>query len=125
MLIFRQKDLQFPCVISRELRKDVSVFQVMRQKHNRHVSISLYISALAVTDSIALLIGKFKLSSLPSIYGHYPRVRVGNNFIPVCLCSRSVCLSLCLFVQDITIFSRHDETSWAYDVKFDYKGHVV
>ena len=34
------------------------VFQVMIQKHNRHLSISLYISALAVTDTIALLTGK-------------------------------------------------------------------
>ena len=33
-------------------------FQVMIQRHNRRMSISLYISALAVTDTIALLIGE-------------------------------------------------------------------
>ena len=32
--------------------------QVMIQRHNRRMSISLYISALAVTDTIALLIGE-------------------------------------------------------------------
>ena len=36
------------------------MFQVMIQRHNRHMSISYYISALAVTDTIALLIGKFE-----------------------------------------------------------------
>ena len=30
----------------------------MMQSHNRHMSISLYISVLAVTDSITLLIGE-------------------------------------------------------------------
>ena len=30
----------------------------MIQRHNRHMSISLYISALAVTDTIALLVGE-------------------------------------------------------------------
>ena len=35
------------------------MFQVMMQKHNRHMSFSLYISMLAVTDTICLLIGKF------------------------------------------------------------------
>ena len=34
-------------------------FQVMMQKHNRHMSFSLYISMLAVTDTICLLIGEF------------------------------------------------------------------
>ena len=32
----------------------------MIQKHNRHMSFSLYISLLAVTDTMALLVGKFK-----------------------------------------------------------------
>ena len=31
------------------------------QKHNRHMSFSLYISALAMTDTTALLIGSFEL----------------------------------------------------------------
>ena len=30
----------------------------MIQKHNRHMSFSLYISMLAVTDTMALLVGK-------------------------------------------------------------------
>ena len=36
----------------------------MMQKHNRHLSFSLYISVLAITDTIALIIGKrlFSLS---------------------------------------------------------------
>ena len=34
------------------------VFQVMIQKHNRHMSFSLYISVLAITDTITLLAGK-------------------------------------------------------------------
>ena len=34
------------------------IFQVMVQRHNRHMSFSLYISALAVNDTIALLIGE-------------------------------------------------------------------
>ena len=33
--------------------------QVMVQRHNRHMSISVYISVLAVTDSITLLFGEF------------------------------------------------------------------
>ena len=33
-------------------------FQIMMQKHNRHMSFSLYISVLAITDTIALVIGK-------------------------------------------------------------------
>ena len=37
------------------------MFQVMIQRHNRHMSISYYISVLAVTDTIALLIGKFEV----------------------------------------------------------------
>ena len=32
----------------------------MIQRHNRHMSISYYISVLAVTDTIALLIGGFR-----------------------------------------------------------------
>ena len=34
------------------------IFQVMIQRHNRDMSISLYISCLAITDTIALLLGK-------------------------------------------------------------------
>ena len=34
----------------------------MIQRHNRHMSISYYISVLAVTDTIALLIGKFTVT---------------------------------------------------------------
>ena len=34
------------------------ILQVMIQPHNRHMSISLYISVLAVADTIALLLGK-------------------------------------------------------------------
>ena len=33
-------------------------FQVMIQRHNHHMSISYYISVLAVTDTVALLVGK-------------------------------------------------------------------
>ena len=33
-------------------------FQVMIQPHNRNMSFSLYISALAVSDTIVLLVGK-------------------------------------------------------------------
>ena len=33
-------------------------FQVMIQRHNRHMSISLYISVLAVADTIVLLLGR-------------------------------------------------------------------
>ena len=33
----------------------------MIQPHNRHISISLYISALAVTDTVDLLLGKSPL----------------------------------------------------------------
>ena len=32
-------------------------FQVMMQPHNRHMSFSLYISALTVSDTVVLLIG--------------------------------------------------------------------
>ena len=35
-----------------------SLIEVMIQPHNRHMSFSLYISALAVTDTISLLIGE-------------------------------------------------------------------
>ena len=35
--------------------------QVMMQKHNRHMSFSLYISILAVTDTICLLIGELNV----------------------------------------------------------------
>ena len=31
----------------------------MIQSHNRHMSISIYIAVLAVTDTIALLIGEY------------------------------------------------------------------
>ena len=34
------------------------IFQVMPQRHNRHMSIAVYISVLAVTDNITLLGGK-------------------------------------------------------------------
>ena len=34
-------------------------FQVMIQRHNRRMSFSLYISALAVSDTIVLLIGEY------------------------------------------------------------------
>ena len=35
------------------------LFQVMVQKQNRHMSMSLYITSLAVSDSVALVVGKF------------------------------------------------------------------
>ena len=34
----------------------------MVQPHNRHMSISLYISVLAVADTVALILGKWSLS---------------------------------------------------------------
>ena len=34
-------------------------FQVMVQRHNRHMSFSLYISALAVTDTVVLICGEY------------------------------------------------------------------
>ena len=34
-------------------------FKVMIQPHNRNMSFALYISALAVSDTIALLIGNY------------------------------------------------------------------
>ena len=37
-------------------------FQVMIQSHNRRMSFSLYISALAVTDTVVLLCGKSQSS---------------------------------------------------------------
>ena len=48
-------------------RQDVNLlFQVMTQRHNRHMSIAVYISVLAVTDNITLVFGKlpFILSDL-------------------------------------------------------------
>ena len=39
----------------------------MIQPHNRHMSISLYISALAVTDTMDLLIGKRFITSCGNI----------------------------------------------------------
>ena len=36
------------------------LFEVMVQRHNRHMSFSLYISALAVSDTVALLIGEYR-----------------------------------------------------------------
>ena len=33
--------------------------QVMIQSHNRHMSFSLYICALAVADTIVILVGKY------------------------------------------------------------------
>ena len=53
----------------------LSMFQVMIQHHNRHMSISYYISALAVTDTIALLIGKFE----PVLTGFSQTHKIGNN----------------------------------------------
>ena len=38
-------------------------FQVMVQKHNRKMSMSLYIASLAVTDSVALVVGMFELQT--------------------------------------------------------------
>ena len=35
-------------------------FQVMVQKQNRDMSMSVYIASLAVTDSFALVVGKLK-----------------------------------------------------------------
>ena len=43
-------------------------FQVMIQKHNRHMSFSLYISALAVSDTVALISGTFISTSNCWIY---------------------------------------------------------
>ena len=41
----------------------------MIQPHNRHMSISFYIAALAMTDTIALLLGKGQMYLfLPTIY---------------------------------------------------------
>ena len=34
-------------------------FQVMVQRHNRHMSFSLYISTLAVTDTVVLICGEY------------------------------------------------------------------
>ena len=36
----------------------ILVLRVMTQKHNRHMPFSLYISVLAITDTISLLIGE-------------------------------------------------------------------
>ena len=36
----------------------LGIFQVMTQKHNRHLSFSLYISMLAVTDTVVLIVGE-------------------------------------------------------------------
>ena len=44
-----------------DLTVSLLIFQVMIQRHNRHMSISYYISVLAVTDTMALLIGKFEV----------------------------------------------------------------
>ena len=44
----------------------VFVFQVMVQPHNRHMSFSVYISALSISDTISLLNSKF-LTNLESI----------------------------------------------------------
>ena len=37
----------------------MNVFQVMLQAHNRHMSFSAYIAALAVSDTIVLLNGEY------------------------------------------------------------------
>ena len=37
----------------------MNVFQVMVQGHNRHMSFSAYIAALAVSDTIVLLNGEY------------------------------------------------------------------
>ena len=52
------------------------IFQVMVQSHNRRMSFSLYISALAVTDTVVLLCGKllseflFSLFKVMRVQGH-------------------------------------------------------
>ena len=35
----------------------------MTQRHNRHMSIAVYISVLAVTDNITLIVGKYSLTT--------------------------------------------------------------
>ena len=45
-----------------------SSMQVMMQPQNRDMSFSLYISSLAVSDTIAMLIGKSELYSKGYIY---------------------------------------------------------
>ena len=49
------------------------IFQVMVQRHNRHMSFSLYISVLAITDTISLLIGRiYQVLILPfSVKSHH------------------------------------------------------
>ena len=58
----------------------VSCFQVMVQPHNRHMSFSLYILALAVTDSVTLLVSKyFSLSGKWITSLNYPNNRVDSR----------------------------------------------
>ena len=51
------KHTKMPSEVSTWLQEKFCVLQVMIQKHNRHMSFSLYISVLAVADTVALLIG--------------------------------------------------------------------
>ena len=51
---FKIRNEFFSC----RVKNHVFVLQVVIQSHNRHMSFSAYIAALAVSDSIALLNGK-------------------------------------------------------------------
>ena len=44
------------------MKINIFEFQVMIQPHNRQMSFSLYISALAVSDTVVLIMGKIVLN---------------------------------------------------------------
>ena len=54
-------------LVKLELEIDL-YFQVMVQRHNRHMSLSVYISALAVSDTVALILSKSSFYTIE----HYP-----------------------------------------------------
>ena len=58
----------------------------MVQQHNQHLTTSLCISALAVTDTVGLLIGKSR--TFPFIVNHRVLNIIGN-------CIRDTCLLFC------------------------------
>ena len=69
----------------------ISLFQIMMQKYNHHMSFSLYVSALAISDTFALLIstnytmilGKQAeqlANSVQSCLSSIPEMNKGGNY---------------------------------------------
>ena len=66
---------------------DVRTFQIMTRRQNRHMSIAVYISVLAVADNITLLIGKFSYNTKHEAYvSELPKSPVVNIILYLYIC---------------------------------------